>query len=163
MTDKFCYLKKCKFFGEMIKKHKKFFVKISTDWAEFCNESGWNCWLGSGKYYFPNQIGGKEAQSCYLFSGGGSLFFNSEDLIISYLWTRVRVWRPCTPTGCPIPTSLPAPASLTSKLIHCKENPIYVFLFWELRGLSPNQFYLPEAPSPPMTPYPPPPTHCIHA
>ncbi len=22
--------------------------------------------------------------------------------------------------------------------IHCKENPIYVFLFWELRGLSPN-------------------------
>jgi hypothetical protein len=21
---------------------------------------------------------------------------------------------------------------------HCKENPIYVFLFWELRGLSPN-------------------------
>ncbi len=23
-------------------------------------------------------------------------------------------------------------------LIHCNENPIYVFLFWELRGLSPN-------------------------
>ncbi len=22
--------------------------------------------------------------------------------------------------------------------LHCKENPIYVFLFWELRGLSPN-------------------------
>jgi hypothetical protein len=22
--------------------------------------------------------------------------------------------------------------------IHCNENPIYVFLFWELRGLSPN-------------------------
>ncbi len=22
--------------------------------------------------------------------------------------------------------------------IHCKEIPIYVFLFWELRGLSPN-------------------------
>ncbi len=21
---------------------------------------------------------------------------------------------------------------------HCKENPIYVFLFWELRGLSPS-------------------------
>jgi hypothetical protein len=21
---------------------------------------------------------------------------------------------------------------------HCKENPIYVFIFWELRGLSPN-------------------------
>jgi hypothetical protein len=21
---------------------------------------------------------------------------------------------------------------------HCKENPVYVFLFWELRGLSPN-------------------------
>ncbi len=23
-------------------------------------------------------------------------------------------------------------------LLHCKENPIYVFLFWELHGLSPN-------------------------
>ena len=23
-------------------------------------------------------------------------------------------------------------------LLHCKENPIYVFLFWELRGLNPN-------------------------
>jgi len=23
-------------------------------------------------------------------------------------------------------------------MTHCKENPIYVFLFWELRGLSPN-------------------------
>ncbi len=22
--------------------------------------------------------------------------------------------------------------------VHCQENPIYVFLFWELRGLSPN-------------------------
>jgi hypothetical protein len=22
--------------------------------------------------------------------------------------------------------------------LHCKENPIYLFLFWELRGLSPN-------------------------
>jgi hypothetical protein len=22
--------------------------------------------------------------------------------------------------------------------VHCNENPIYVFLFWELRGLSPN-------------------------
>ncbi len=27
--------------------------------------------------------------------------------------------------------------------LHCKENPIYVFLFWELRGLSPNfHFYV---------------------
>jgi hypothetical protein len=25
-----------------------------------------------------------------------------------------------------------------SLLPHCKENPIYVFLFWELRDLSPN-------------------------
>jgi hypothetical protein len=25
--------------------------------------------------------------------------------------------------------------------LHCKENSIYVFLFWELRGLSPN-FYI---------------------
>jgi hypothetical protein len=24
---------------------------------------------------------------------------------------------------------------------HCNENPIYVFLFWEVRGLSPN-FYI---------------------
>jgi hypothetical protein len=24
------------------------------------------------------------------------------------------------------------------KDIHCNENPIYVFLFWELHGLSPN-------------------------
>ncbi len=23
-------------------------------------------------------------------------------------------------------------------VLHCIENPIYVFLFWELRGLSPN-------------------------
>jgi hypothetical protein len=23
-------------------------------------------------------------------------------------------------------------------ILHCKENPIYVFFFWELRGLSPN-------------------------
>ena len=23
-------------------------------------------------------------------------------------------------------------------ILHCKENPIYVFLFWELPGLSPN-------------------------
>jgi hypothetical protein len=22
--------------------------------------------------------------------------------------------------------------------LHCKENPIYVFLFWELRGVRPN-------------------------
>jgi hypothetical protein len=37
-------------------------------------------------------------------------------------------------------------------LSHCKENPIYVFLFWELRGLSPNfhihvsmsDFYIPR-------------------
>jgi hypothetical protein len=25
-----------------------------------------------------------------------------------------------------------------SVTLHCKENPIHVFLFWELRGLSPN-------------------------
>ncbi len=28
--------------------------------------------------------------------------------------------------------------SHVSLLLHCKENPFYVFLFWELRGLSPN-------------------------
>ncbi len=27
-------------------------------------------------------------------------------------------------------------------VLHCKENPIYVFLFWELRGLSPNSHIL---------------------
>jgi hypothetical protein len=26
------------------------------------------------KFYFPNQIGGKVAQSCYLIYGGGGLF-----------------------------------------------------------------------------------------
>ncbi len=26
--------------------------------------------------------------------------------------------------------------------MHCKENPVYVFLFWELRGLSPNFPYM---------------------
>ncbi len=26
----------------------------------------------------------------------------------------------------------------TDEVAHCKENPIYVFLFWEFRGLSPN-------------------------
>ncbi len=31
--------------------------------------------------------------------------------------------------------AVPSPYSLR---LHCKENPIYVFLFWELRGLSPN-------------------------
>ncbi len=38
-------------------------------------------------------------------------------------------------------------------LIHCNENPIYVFLFWEMRGLSPNfhihvsvsHFYIPRS------------------
>jgi hypothetical protein len=35
--------------------------------------------------------------------------------------------------GCPMKKSEKAPRSL-----HCKENPNYVFLFWELRGLSPN-------------------------
>jgi hypothetical protein len=29
-------------------------------------------------------------------------------------------------------------ASHTRLEVHCKENPIYVFLFWELLGLSPN-------------------------
>jgi hypothetical protein len=26
----------------------------------------------------------------------------------------------------------------TCTILHCNENPIYIFLFWELRGLSPN-------------------------
>ncbi len=26
----------------------------------------------------------------------------------------------------------------TSRALHCNENPVYAFLFWELRGLSPN-------------------------
>ncbi len=28
--------------------------------------------------------------------------------------------------------------NVSSMFTHCKENPIYVFLFWNLRGLSPN-------------------------
>ncbi len=40
-------------------------------------------------------------------------------------------------------TIFPQAGALTTKLRltqhpHCKENPIYVFLFWELRDLSPN-------------------------
>jgi len=31
-----------------------------------------------------------------------------------------------------------APAAARIMLLYCKENSIYVFLFWELRGLSPN-------------------------
>jgi hypothetical protein len=34
----------------------------------------------------------------------------------------------------PPPPLTPSPVSK----LHCKENLIYVFLFWELRGLSPN-------------------------
>ncbi len=30
------------------------------------------------------------------------------------------------------------PSSLSSPWVHCNENPIYVFFFWELHGLSPN-------------------------
>jgi hypothetical protein len=29
-------------------------------------------------------------------------------------------------------------SQLENAKVHCKENPFYVFLFWELRGLSPN-------------------------
>jgi hypothetical protein len=41
----------------------------------------------------------------------------------------------------PIP---PPPLSRTTSYfyMHCNENPLYVFLFWELRGLSPN-FHIP--------------------
>jgi hypothetical protein len=93
--------------------------------------------FGWEKHYFtkPNRRNISPILSFILWR---RVHFNVENLIISCLWTLVRGWRPCTPTGCPIPTSPPAPASLTSKLIHCKENSIYVFLFWELRGLSPN-------------------------
>jgi hypothetical protein len=39
----------------------------------------------------------------------------------------------------PMAFSLPKVSSLNSYFeAHCKENYIYVFLFWELRGLSPN-------------------------
>ncbi len=44
------------------------------------------------------------------------------------------------------------PALHVNSSLHCNENPIYVFLFWELRGLSPNfrihvsvsDFYIPR-------------------
>jgi hypothetical protein len=42
---------------------------------------------------------------------------------------RIFASRPC---GCQPSEDPPA------CLIHCNENPIYVFLFWGLRGLSPN-------------------------
>ncbi len=32
----------------------------------------------------------------------------------------------------------PAPRWYDSQVLHCNKNPIYVFLFWELCGLSPN-------------------------
>ncbi len=32
----------------------------------------------------------------------------------------------------------PCGLMMTFRRAHCKENPFYVFLFWELRGLSPN-------------------------
>jgi hypothetical protein len=49
---------------------------------------------------------------------------------------------PCPQLGCHLPNSpclKPGGQvrSLNSSL-HCKENPIYVFLFWELHGLSPS-------------------------
>ncbi len=44
----------------------------------------------------------------------------------------------------PMPARPPVPALASlavSRQVHCNKNPIYVFLFWELRGLSPN-FYV---------------------
>ncbi len=41
----------------------------------------------------------------------------------------------------PMPARPPVPALASlavSRQVHCNENPIYVFLFWLLRGLSPN-------------------------
>jgi hypothetical protein len=41
----------------------------------------------------------------------------------------------------PIPARPPVPALASlavSRQVHCNENPIYLFLFWELCGLSPN-------------------------
>ncbi len=38
---------------------------------------------------------------------------------------------------CTICTSIRQP-SAHGQSLHCKKNPIYVFLFWKLRGLSPN-------------------------
>jgi hypothetical protein len=41
-------------------------------------------------------------------------------------------------------------------MVHSKENPVYVFIFWELRGLSPN-FHIPVSVSdlyiPKISPY----------
>jgi hypothetical protein len=34
----------------------------------------------------------------------------------------------------------PPPCYMLSADVHCNKNPIYVFLFWELRGLSPSLY-----------------------
>ncbi len=42
------------------------------------------------------------------------------------------------PAAVPGPPKRPSDHHHQDCMLHCKENPIYVFLFWELRGLSPN-------------------------
>jgi hypothetical protein len=55
-----------------------------------------------------------------------------------------RLGRHTQRSCCPCPTTPPSQGSPSTYSrgrtsgIHCNENPIYVFLFWELRGLSPN-------------------------
>ncbi len=67
-------------------------------------------------------------------------------LIDLQLWTDILSWVAASETAHLKPTASWASASVTQvkptilvpDYIHCNENPIYEFLFWKLRGLSPN-------------------------
>jgi hypothetical protein len=62
------------------------------------------------------------------------------------LWTDILSWVAASETAQLKPTASWAFASATQvrpkilvpDYIHCNKNPIYIFLFWKLRGLSPN-------------------------
>jgi hypothetical protein len=66
----------------------------------------------------------------------------------SKIQPALREWKPVVMLGTLAVNMYPSRAryarSLThailwlTLLVHCNENPIYVFLFWDLRGLSPN-------------------------
>ncbi len=50
--------------------------------------------------------------------------------LLDIAWCELRIWSEhCVSYGSEVNIA---------RATHCKENPIYVFLFWELRGLIPN-------------------------
>jgi hypothetical protein len=59
-------------------------------------------------------------------------------LICEYFQKFDRIVVPCLGRSQPISPVDPA----IPRRLHCNENPIYVSLFWELRGLSPNFQFL---------------------